>query len=93
MEGISLELPDGPSLLVHIGSESTGALAVKASGRYDGVGLLLLFRPCFGFVLFPMVPLFHGREFLQVRLGHPVQEWLTFSMQIGDESHFLRDPL
>jgi hypothetical protein len=86
---IPFELPDASALLVHIGGQAASAFTVETSGRYNGVCLLFLLRPGRSLILLPVIPLFHGRELVQVRLSHPVEHWLTFLMEVWNDADFL----
>jgi hypothetical protein len=59
---IALEFLDRPRLLIDVGDQTAGRFAVEARRRHQRVMPLDFFRPRSGVVLFPIVPLRHGRE-------------------------------
>src|SRR5579885_1792278 len=69
MVGIALETAHAPALLVDIGQQPAGGLAVEADCRNDRIVFLQLARPSLRVVLYPIIPAFGRRARCQV--AHP----------------------
>ena len=69
MQRVAFELPDAQGVLVHVGEQAAGGLAVEADGGHQQVALLHPLRPLRDVVLAPVVPLLGGGIGLEVGAG------------------------
>ena len=90
MVGISFQFSDLTFFFINVSGQPTGAFAIEAGGRHNGIMLLLPFRPGGGFVFHPVIPLVGWWKFGEIsRLSQPVDGFTLFLVQIRNDADLL----